>query len=853
MDVVSPRRRPPPRLPLERGRTRRHLRRPAVPLLRAGLLERRRSHLKERLFGLTGPEGNHGEDVKEIYFYADATPSHSYLKFVYHYPQAPFPYEDLVETNARRTRRDWEYELWDTGVLAENRCWIVTVEYSKASIDDIYIKITAENRGPDEATLHVLPQLYLRNRWSWGSPPDPLPTIQKLSDSAISATESHLGTYALTCDSPDALLFTENETGRKDAFHRYLIGCEAHAVSAETCGTKAAFVKRLAAGPGESATLHLRLRCVQAASDTDPDADDNPRPLRRSAPEAAVVRAAEEALDLPFAEAVRTQRIAEADAFYAELAPAGTTDDARRVQREAFAGLIWTKQFYHFDASKQLNEARNTSWKTLHAADILSMPDTWEYPWFAAWDLAFHTIPFALIDADFAKHQLLTLCREWYMHPSGQLPAYEWAFSDVNPPVHAWAALRIYKIERKNLGKKRGEPGDTDFLERIFHKLLINFTWWVNRKDDQGNNVFEGGFLGLDNIGVFDRSAPLPGGSSLEQCDGTAWMAMFSLNMLAIALELARTDSAYEDVATKFAEHFCYISHALNGMGLWDDSDGFYYDVLNRAGQDILPLKVRSIVGLIPLFAVEVFDADTLDAVPNFTARLSWFLRHKPEMTDSVAHLGDMGANNRAIFALVGQQRLRRILERVLDPDEFLSEHGIRSLSKVHAAHPYIFPLDPSLTVEYAPAESVTSLFGGNSNWRGPIWMPINYLFIESLQKYDFAYGKTFQIGGTDLWGVSKNLSDDRKAPDRPVSARRSREAPVFRRHRLSARPGSRSVQRILPRRQRRGPRREPSDRLDRPHRQADRADRIGSAQLERFFCHSFMMAAASASASWRT
>lgn len=680
--------------------------------------------LKERLFGLNGPEGNHGEDVKEIYYFADATPSQSYLKFVYHYPQAAFPYTDLVRTNRRQGRANWEYELWDTGVFDKNRYFVATFEYAKASPTDIVIRISVENRGPQASPIYILPTLWLRQRTKKGN----MGKLFRQDNDTIQVKYRKLGTYTLTCESPDALLFTDNETGKKDAFHRWLINKEENGAQKTSVGTKAAFLKRLDIPAGETREIWLRLSTSGSKQINSQE--------------------------------VLTTRRAEADEYYASISPSGATDDEKRVQREALAGLIWCKQFYHYDLSRPRTNDRNHSWETFHAADVLSMPDTWEYPWFAAWDTAFHCIPFALIDPDFAKNQLLILCREWYMHPSGQLPAYEWNFSDVNPPVHAWAALRIYKIERKRQGVGRNAPGDLDFLEKIFHKLLLNFTWWVNRKDRQGNNIFEGGFLGLDNIGVFDRSALRPDGGFLEQCDGTAWMAMYSLNMLAIALELARYRPAYEDVATKFAEHFCYIAHALNQMSLWDEADGFYYDVLHLPGQPGLPLKVRSIVGLIPLFAVEVFDSDVLNALPNFTTRLSWFLRNKPEITSDVAHLGDPAQRGRAIFSLVATERVHRILARVLDENEFLSPHGIRSLSKYHEQNPYTFPLDPSLRVDYAPAESTTAMFGGNSNWRGPVWLPINYLLIESLQKFDFAYGTSFLYKGKDLWSVASDLSD---------------------------------------------------------------------------------------------
>jgi hypothetical protein len=752
------------------------------------------SILKERMFGLTGSQGNHGEDVKEYYFYLDATPSHSYLKFLYKYPQGPFPYRDLVETNQHRTRLEWEYELLDSGIFRENRYFDIFVEYAKAEQEDIAIRITAHNRGPDAAPLHILPTLWCRNLWRWQKPfegdapadhPSRVPSICAVRENVIRVDHPFLGSYHLFADESHVkpeLLFCDNETNSerlfgspnvsrwpKDSFHSRIIDLHMDAVNPDHLGTKSAAWYVLHIPAGESITLKLRLRPGA------PDEEDVFAPA---------------AFDDLF-----TRRIQEADDFYSQFCPtdpeATMTDDARAVQRQAYAGLIWSKQFYHYDVDRWLKgdygqppppeerkKGRNHEWQTAHMRDVLSMPDTWEYPWFAAWDLAFQLIPFAQIDPDFAKHQLILLCREWYMHPNGQLPAYEWNFSDVNPPVHAWAALRIYRIERRMLGKTRNEPGDTDFLERMFHKLLLNFTWWVNRKDAQGNNIFEGGFLGLDNIGAFDRSAPLPGGGFLEQCDGTAWMAMFSLNMLAIALELARVDSTYSDVATKFAEHFVYIAHALNNMGengltLWNEEDGFYYDVMhlpNGPGpedNEYIPLKLRSMVGLIPLFAVEVFDDDVLAAVPDFVNRLEWFLREKPELAHDVAHMGRRGQQNRALFSLVSGERLRRILRYVFNEEEFLSPHGLRSLSRYHCNHPYVLNLeDREYRVDYAPAESNTGLFGGNSNWRGPVWFPLNYLLIEALQKFDYAYGSelyaefpTNSGHWSDLWHIAGSLS----------------------------------------------------------------------------------------------
>ncbi len=748
--------------------------------------------LKERLFGLTGEQGNHGEDVKELYYYLDATPTASYLKFLYKYPQTCFPYADLVQTNARRAREEWEYELTDTGAFADNRYFDVFVEYAKSGTHDLCVRITAHNRGDKAADIHLLPTLWFRNTWAWDDAhrkpslcaADAPPGTRLVAASHPRAGDYHL--YAETAGDAGepTLLFTENETNSerlfgspnaspfvKDGINNAVVRSDGSAVNGSQTGTKVSAHYRASVAPGTSVCVQLRLKRV--GKDAEPDGATQ------------------------FGNFVQTfdQRIAEADAFYAPLTfpseGGELSADAKNVQRQAYAGLIWSKQFYHFDVSKWLSgdpkmpppptsrtNRRNYEWKTLSAADVLSLPDKWEYPWFAAWDLAFHMIPFAQVDPDFAKHQLLLLCREWYMHPSGQLPAYEWAFGDVNPPVHAWAALRVYKIERKMRGKKRGEPGDISFLKQVFQKLLINFTWWVNRKDDMNNNVFEGGFLGLDNIGVFDRSAPLPYGGTLEQADGTAWMAMYCLNMLAIALELARVDPDYEAIATKFAEHYVYIAYAMNTMSadnlpLWDEEDGFYYDLLHlprsfaHGGTEYIPLKVRSWVGIMPLFAVEGFDAETLAAVPNFRRRFEWFLKHRPELAQDVAHIAQRGQDERALFSLVSPERLRRLLRRTLDETEFLSPHGIRSVSKFHEKHPYKLTLDGTdYGVEYTPGESITSLFGGNSNWRGPVWFPLNYLLIESLQKFDFVYGDSLTVEmptgsgqQATLWEVSMQLS----------------------------------------------------------------------------------------------
>ncbi len=739
--------------------------------------------LKERLFGLTNSEGNHGEDVKEYWFYLDNTPTHSYMEWLYKYPQRAFPYSQLVEENRRRGRNGPEFELLDTGVFDDNRYFDVSAKYAKAAPDDILIQISACNQGPEPAVLHVLPTLWFRNTWVWGDD-DRQPrlsvytreqeeTAETAHEVIIQADHDTLGTYFLICHQDEAgpdLLFTENETNFarlfppngtnrtpyvKDAFHEYVIHRNTQAVSPAGEGTKATAHYRATLGPSETWSLRLRLCCT----------------LPRS-----------EALGAPF-QNVLAARKGEADAFYATLAPEGLSDEAACVQRQALAGLLWGKQFYHYDVRQWLagdpaqppppperRHDRNHNWEHLNNEDVLSVPDKWEFPWFAAWDLAFHCVALALVDPDFAKNQLILLLREWYMHPNGQLPAYEWAFSDVNPPVHAWAALRVYQIERRLRG-----TGDTRFLERVFHKLLLNFTWWVNRKDAADRNVFQGGFLGLDNIGVFDRSAPLPGGGQIDQSDGTSWMAMYCLNLLAMALELARQDAAYEDVATKFLEHFFYIAHAMNarpqtsegGADLWNEEDGFYYDVLHRPDGTHQALRVRSLVGLIPIFAVQTLDSEALHLLPDFRRHLEWFLTNRPDLCEHVASITRVGAGNRRLFAVVKAERLRRVLHRMLDESEFLSPYGIRSVSRYHLDHPFRLQVDGSIhQVSYEPAESRTELFGGNSNWRGPIWFPLNYLIIEALQKHDYYYGSDFRIEHPTgsgklltLWEVATDLS----------------------------------------------------------------------------------------------
>jgi hypothetical protein len=706
--------------------------------------------LKERLFGLTGSQGNHGEDVKEYYYYLDSTPTHSYMKMLYKYPQAAFPYAQLVAENSRRGKYDFEYELLDTGVFEENRYFDVMVEYAKAGADDILIKISATNRGSQAAPLHLLPTLWFRNTWSWGYTEQLRPLLQELNaeDGVVKATHDSLGDFFLYCDGATELLFTNNETNTerlygvpaatpyvKDGINDYIVNGIKQVVCLEQSGTKMAAHYNYTIEAGATITLRLRLIKSKVASTKQQVFAD---------------------FDQVFA-----QRLAEADEFYTQLQPASLNADTRNVQRQAFAGMLWSKQFYYYDVDQWLNgdpaqpvpatsrkRGRNREWVHLNNADVLSMPDKWEYPWFAAWDLAFHCLPLALVDSHFAKSQLDHILREWYQHPNGQVPAYEWAFGDVNPPVLAWAAWRVYKIDQKQENGK----GDQAFLERIFHKLLINFTWWVNRKDSEGNNVFQGGFLGLDNIGVFDRSAPLPTGGFLEQSDGTSWMAMFSLNMMTIALELARHNTVYEDIATKFFEHFLYIAQAMNNMGddgltLWDDEDSFFYDALHLSDGNHTRLKVRSLVGLIPLLAVETIDPDLLNKVPGFKTRLEWFLTNRPQLASLVSRWNQPGFGERRLLALVRGHRMKGLLRRMLDQTEFLGDYGIRSISKYHQDHPYeLAAAGTTYRVQYEPAESHSGLFGGNSNWRGPVWFPINYLLIESLQKFHHYYGDDFKV-----------------------------------------------------------------------------------------------------------
>ncbi len=673
--------------------------------------------LKERLFGLTGNEGNHGEDVKEYYFYLDSTPTHSYMKYLYKYPQAEFPYAQLVEENRRRGKDQGEFELLDTGVFDGGRYFDVEVEYAKASPEDLLIRINVSNRGPEPADLDLLPTIWFRNDWSWHQ--GAVKPAMKATGGAID-----LEGRRLYLEGSPELLFTENETNTrrlyghgggfaKDGINDYVVNGDRDAVNPQETGTKAAARYRLRVGPGATETVRLRLGGKLG------DEFDRIFELRRR----------------------------EADEFYATIIPEDLSDDARSVMRQSMGGLLWSKQFYHYVINEWLDgdsaaprppanrkNGRNSEWTHLYNADVISMPDKWEYPWYAAWDLAFHCVPLALVDSDFAKEQLALMVREWYMHPNGQIPAYEWAFGDVNPPVHAWAAWRVYKIEKKRRG-----VGDRVFLQRIFHKLLLNFTWWVNRKDAEGHNIFQGGFLGLDNIGVFDRSAPLPTGGHIEQADGTGWMAMYCLNLLAIALELAEEDPSYEDVASKFWEHFLYIAHAINNQDMWDEADGFFYDVLH-AGDSRSCLKVRSMVGLIPLFAVESLEPAMLERLPGFRRRMDWFIANRPELCS-------LAMEGRRLLSIVDPEQLRRVLRFMLDENEFLSPYGIRALSRVHRERPYVMGVNGhSYSVAYEPAESSSGLFGGNSNWRGPIWFPVNYLLIESLQKFHHYLGDGFTV-----------------------------------------------------------------------------------------------------------
>ncbi len=711
--------------------------------------------IKERLFGLTGNQGNHGEDVKEQYYYLDSTPSHSYMKMLYKYPQNEFPYADLLAENARRTKKDPTYTLLDTGVFDEDRYFDVFTEYAKDDPEDIYIKITVVNRGPEKSTVHMLPQLWFRNYWAYYEG-YPKPELEVVKPGVLSAWHPENGYMYLYYEGKPGLLFCNNETNHqkvyghkptpgywKDGINNFVVSRKKSSVNAKCQGTKAALRFKLELNPGESKVIKLRLA----------DKLDE--------------------MGLKKSEYVFVQRQQHADVFYDEIAKKVTDDDLKQIQRQAFAGLLCTKQFYYFDIEKWLAgdnnntppesriKGRNSGWNHLHNFEIISMPDKWEYPWYAAWDLAFHCVPFAIIDPDFAKRQLILLLREWYMHPNGQIPAYEWHFSDVNPPVHAWACWRVYEIEKEIYG-----IADTAFLERVFHKLMLNFTWWVNRKDSSGNNIFEGGFLGLDNIGVFDRSRPLPTGGTLEQADGTSWMAMYALNMLRISMELSKTNTSYQDMASKFLEHFLHIAAAIlnlqgKGFDMWDEKDGFFYDVLNTHDGNYTPLKIRSMVGLIPLFAIETIEPELTRRLPHFNRRLEWFFNYKPEYYRLISTWNNPDSGLRRRFSILKGSRLKKVLGRLLDENEFLSEFGVRALSKAHKDEPYEFKTqDEVFTVEYNPGESDSGMFGGNSNWRGPIWFPVNYLIIESLRKFHTYYGDGFQVEYPTGSGSSLNLKE---------------------------------------------------------------------------------------------
>ncbi len=698
--------------------------------------------LKERMFGLTNSEGNHGEDVKELWWYLDGTPTHAYMRMLYKYPQAAFPYADLVDENGRRKGKSLpEYEIVDTGVFNDGRYFDVSVEYAKSGAHDILMRVTVTNRAKVAAEIYVLPHLWARNTWSWEENASK-PSLKLAADHTVDAVRQGAPAMRFSALQEAEFLFCDNETNAhrlfglppagfpKDGINDKIVAGATGSVNPANEGTKCAATSRHLLEAGAHITLCFRL------------APANAGPLER------------DNFDTVFA-----KRIAEADAFYAALQQDIQDADARAVQRQALAGMLWSKQYYRFDIRRWLmgdrteptppaarKWGRNSDWQHLNNADIISMPDKWEYPWYAAWDLAFHCVTFALIDPEFAKQQLIMLTREWYMHPNGQLPAYEWAFGDVNPPVHAWAAFRVYEMDRALGGK-----GDRAFLERVFHKLMLNFTWWVNRKDVDGRNIFQGGFLGLDNIGVFDRSKPLPTGGFISQADGTAWMAMYTLNLLRMAFELAEEDPVYEDIASKFFEHFLYIAEAMTDMGdvagqapigLWDEQDGFYYDILNLPDGTRVPLRVRSLVGLIPLCAVQVLDASIFQRFPGFAARARWMLAHRPDLAGLVSRWNEAGKDNTILLSLLRRHRMTCLLSRMLDETEFLSDHGIRSVSKAHEAAPFVYDTNGMrFLVDYEPGESTNSLFGGNSNWRGPIWMPINFLLIEALYEFDKFYG----------------------------------------------------------------------------------------------------------------
>jgi hypothetical protein len=719
--------------------------------------------LKERLFGLNNREGNHGEDVKELYYYLDNTPTHSYMKFLYKYPQEEFPYRELVEANRKRSRQEPEFELPDTGIFERNRYFDVTVEYAKADPEDVLIKIEIANRAKEAADITLLPTVWFRNSWAYGKVKT-RPDIRLLAgEDVLESVHERLGTYYLHFEKGESVLFTENETNKerlfgvpnpspfvKDAFHNAVVSRNYGPFAGRRNGTKSAIVYRFEIPGGEAREVRLRLAAKKIR---------NP-------------------FDRRYGDTIR-KRVAEADEFYARFVPTAPVSDVIRVQRQAFAGLLWNKQYYNYEIEAWLKgdpgqpppesreHGRNSEWRYLFNRDIISMPDKWEYPWYASWDLAFHCIPLAVIDPDFAKKQLILFLREWYMRPNGQIPAYEWNLGDVNPPVHAWAALKVYYLE-----KGRSGEGDIDFLKRVFHKLLLNFTWWVNRKDVHGNSIFQGGFLGLDNIGVFDRSKPLPTGGHLGQVDGTSWMAMYSLNLMEMAIEIALKDPSYEDVASKFFEHFVHIAESLNlldshhAVSLWDEEDGFFYDALHCPDCGIIPLKIRSLVGLTALFAVSVIDKKVLDRLKGFRKRMMWFVSNRKDLNKFLA-IEELSGGKDILFSQIHRDRLEKILKRILDEKEFLSPGGIRSISRYHRDHPFVFEYGGTeFRIGYEPAESTSDIFGGNSNWRGPVWVQMNYLLIESLKKYHRFYGDSLKVecpAGSgnmmDLWEVAREIS----------------------------------------------------------------------------------------------
>ena len=712
--------------------------------------------IKERFFGLSNPQGNHGEDVKELFYYLDNTPTHSYMKMLYKYPINAFPYDELVAENAKRSKKEPEYEIIDTGIFDNDEYFDIFIEYCKADRTDILVKVTVHNRCKEDAPLTVLPTVWFRNNWKWGYN-QYKGQLNSYSDNYINIHHDSVDVKKLYTKTPGEALFCENETNTekiygspkqenayyKDGINDFIIK-KTPTVNPEKRGSKAAFVTTKTIKAGESEVFELRLTS--------------------------------EVLDQPFEnfEQIFAERKNDADEFYKEIQDEIENEDEKNVQRQAFAGLLWNKQFYHynvgkwlkgdpnFDAPRNFNHyVRNAEWHHLHNKEVISMPDKWEYPWYATWDLAFHCVPFALIDATFAKNQLLLLTKEWYMHPNGQMPAYEWNLSDVNPPVHAWSCFRVFKIDEKQNGKP-----DLLFLEKVFQKLLLNFTWWVNRKDKNGKNIFGGGFLGLDNIGAFDRNMELKDGQHLEQADGTSWMAMYALNMMRIAMELAQYYQVYEDMAIKFFEHYLYIAEAMENLGdgkkgLWNEEDGFFYDVLQLGNGDSVSLRLRSIVGLIPMFAVEIIDHDILEKMPNFRRRMEWVLKNKPELTKLVSHWDEEGQGRKHLMSILRKNRLSKVLTRMLDEKEFLSTYGIRAMSKVYEENPFVFNVHGNENVVYyTPAESDSRMFGGNSNWRGPIWFPINFLIVESLQRFHFYYGNSLKVEFPTGSGEKKNLDE---------------------------------------------------------------------------------------------